>query len=823
MSRNRFVLLTGLAAAGALAAAVALRPRGGPGLVSSAPTRRPGSQPKPCSRPALAPVDPLPELEPAVKARLLELPLSRNFPPFREALTSHRERFDDRGVVMCDYTKYGQGWAYNPEAVARYGIRAVRSYLESGDAYYLALFKRQCDWLVSNLRRSRDGLWQWTYDFDYVVNDVYDLKGPWGSAMAQGTAMAALARGHALFGDARYLDAVTRAAASFSVDVDRGGFRRRVADDAWWYEEYPTRRPSYVLNGFVVAVLGLWESQRLLPADQGFDALVAKGVNALDRLLPQFIIKDETGRVWSRYDLTVKMPTVLLRFLPPRGAAQPVRISRIALTGGDELEVLDVGDASDASKDCSHLLHNPEFQTWGPREKSGDVTFRNAFAEAGRYRHAPFRMRLPPSRSGRAIDVTYDAAFKGHVIVQVHDGSKYVSLGSLEGRESGRGPCWVPVSLPVPAEVLDKVRRRAGTDYNIAKAYHDDHVILLCLLDRSLGLRGRYAPVVNLWLDALIDQKDKRNCYLLEELTKPRRRPPWMVGFPLLTEVEPAYREPAYLPKSAWHRGFARRFVLANPPAINEQIWRRQSAGGQAFRRAYAGTLRMWLVQDLANLDGPALGEALKRRVQASFEANLPALKRQAPGAGRDVLLMCHIMQLVHGHYAFATTAGAPKNAGALLRLPTGDCSEFGRAGAVLARLFRADARILSFKASYTSELGPFEAGHCVFAAADCIFDPSVNLSIRASWRELKDKPSPDRFETLLKDGRLHLLYNRFLEPQERRMQIVERSTDGGVMAFFYPWYCRGFGTGRSAFYPLPVPDNLRFVAKATTRKDIQP
>ncbi|MCK4624295.1 MAG: hypothetical protein KAV00_03220 [Phycisphaerae bacterium] len=150
--------------------------------------------------PSLKPAGTIIALSRQQKEMLLGLPLSRNYDRLSPQLVGLREKLDANGVVMVDYSKYGQGWDYNPEAVGRYAIRALTTFLESDDERYLALFQNKCDWLVSNLKQSKHGLWQWFYKFDYIVNNVYDLKKPWASAMAQGTAIAALARAHYLTG-----------------------------------------------------------------------------------------------------------------------------------------------------------------------------------------------------------------------------------------------------------------------------------------------------------------------------------------------------------------------------------------------------------------------------------------------------------------------------------------------------------------------------------------------------------------------------------------------------------------------------------------------
>ncbi|MDY7010751.1 MAG: hypothetical protein SVV80_08375, partial [Planctomycetota bacterium] len=49
-------------------------------------------------------------------------------------------------------------------------------------------------------------------------------------------------------------------------------------------------------------------------------------------------------------------------------------------------------------------------------------------------------------------------------------------------------------------------------------------------------------------------------------------------------DIEEKYRLAPYSPKSAWCKGFARRFVLANPAKVNEFLWREKKTALGDFR-----------------------------------------------------------------------------------------------------------------------------------------------------------------------------------------------------------------------------------------------
>ncbi len=269
------------------------------------------------------------------------------------------------------------------------------------------------------------------------------------------------------------------------------------------------------------------------------------------------------------------------------------------------------------------------------------------------------------------------------------------------------------------------------------------------------------------------------------------------------------YRLPPYLPGSAWCKGFARRFVLANPARVNEFLWRERKTAASDFQKAYEGTLRIWLRTDLKNLSGTELAEALKNKIRDSLKDCKPLLKRYYPDMPEKDLLLVHINNLLHGHYEFKTTYGQPENAESLLRQPTGDCSELGRAGAVLASLFREDAQIFSFSSDYQTEQGRFQTSHCIYVTKDYIFDPVVNMVIRSDLKRILEIAPEKRFESLMDNGRIYLFHNRYLTPGVRKKQIESYGTDGGILIFYYPWYLRGFGLKGSKEIDLDIPKNL--------------
>uniref|UniRef100_A0A2R5LJV9 heparosan-N-sulfate-glucuronate 5-epimerase n=1 Tax=Ornithodoros turicata TaxID=34597 RepID=A0A2R5LJV9_9ACAR len=135
-----------------------------------------------------------------------------------------------------------------------------------------------------------------------LSNGMLELEPGWYSAMAQGQAMSVLTRAYTATEDPRYLDAALRAIAPFKIRSENHGVMATFLGKFVWYEEYPTVPSSFVLNGFIYALFGLYDLKSTCTAGVGACRDAAKlyddGMVSLKRMLPLF----DTG--WGTvYDL----------------------------------------------------------------------------------------------------------------------------------------------------------------------------------------------------------------------------------------------------------------------------------------------------------------------------------------------------------------------------------------------------------------------------------------------------------------------------------------------------------------------------------------
>jgi heparosan-N-sulfate-glucuronate 5-epimerase len=230
--------------------------------------------------------------------------------------------------------RYRFGTFYNPAIVARQGLAVASAYIADHRFHtgrQLQRVRTIANWLV----RNQDGGGRWLFRFGLSLPAVRTrVNAPWVSAMAQGMAMSLLTRAHRLTGDPIYLAAAERALAPFARDTRRGGvvadFRGRP-----WYEEYPSVRPTHVLNGFMFALLGLYDECRWVPQacrlfDTGMRSLHLR-IRYFDRPRGSFYYPGAipAGRAYHRLHVALLTALTSVRRVPALDAIRRRWASRL--------------------------------------------------------------------------------------------------------------------------------------------------------------------------------------------------------------------------------------------------------------------------------------------------------------------------------------------------------------------------------------------------------------------------------------------------------------------------------------------------------------
>ena len=125
----------------------------------------------------------------------------------------------------------------------------------------------------------------------------YEIKSPWCSAIAQGEAISVLLRAHSLTQNDTYIDVASKALRSFLVVIEKNGFMREINNDSLLFEEYPSQKMNFALNGFIFSLYGLYDFY-LYNQNKLAEELFQKGINTIKNSLTDF----DLG-YWSKYSL----------------------------------------------------------------------------------------------------------------------------------------------------------------------------------------------------------------------------------------------------------------------------------------------------------------------------------------------------------------------------------------------------------------------------------------------------------------------------------------------------------------------------------------
>ena len=132
---------------------------------------------------------------------------------------------------------------------------------------HMTHFRDASDWLVSNQDPQSGG---WRNEVPRTLPGFNTLDPGWLSGMAQGQAMSTLSRAYYLYENEKYLQAMASALLPYTRTAKEGGVRTTFLEKFTWYEEYPTTPSSFVLNGFMFSLIGLYDFKTLLEDKFGF-------------------------------------------------------------------------------------------------------------------------------------------------------------------------------------------------------------------------------------------------------------------------------------------------------------------------------------------------------------------------------------------------------------------------------------------------------------------------------------------------------------------------------------------------------------------------
>lgn len=236
----------------------------------------------------------------------------QQYEPFGDYLNwgEWRDFKDDGEIVMhqsgLPQVRDGDMLYWNTVALSHYALTMYGRHLR-GDKTAQQAFFAAVDKLLE-LQREDGG-----FPYPSRQHRHTTLQDGWVSAMAQGNALSVFARALKLKDDTRYRRAGELTMQNLLTPVDRGGSFTTMADldpslsEYVFFPEYPNTPIDYTLNGYMFALLGIYDWSQVVSRNQAEAAKAfSDGMATLDRILPLFDIDG-----YSAYDLAhivLKLP-----------------------------------------------------------------------------------------------------------------------------------------------------------------------------------------------------------------------------------------------------------------------------------------------------------------------------------------------------------------------------------------------------------------------------------------------------------------------------------------------------------------------------------
>ncbi|CAD6188313.1 unnamed protein product [Caenorhabditis auriculariae] len=205
--------------------------------------------------------------------------------------------------------KKSQNWIFHPGdlftvSIGFRGRLTVKQEIIQSNEQHLDAFLSAAEWFV----RNQDEQGGWSVPVERAIAERRLVLAPgWHSAMAQGHGLSLLTRAFSETKEEKFLTAALKAIDLFNKSSEEGGVQNEIFGFPW-YEEYPTLPGSFVLNGFLYSLIGLYDFSELQLNSDDNEKYYAKlneakklydvGVASLKALLPLF----DTGS-GSIYDL----------------------------------------------------------------------------------------------------------------------------------------------------------------------------------------------------------------------------------------------------------------------------------------------------------------------------------------------------------------------------------------------------------------------------------------------------------------------------------------------------------------------------------------
>jgi glycosyltransferase involved in cell wall biosynthesis len=194
-------------------------------------------------------------------------------------LTLPHWNFDTAGIPYR-----GNPVVHDPTTITRYALAHWNQYLTTHNAYHQKIFLAQALWLVEHEEHIGDDAGGWPITFPHPK---IQTEGRWLSALAQGNGVSVLVRAYQLTHDEVFLEVARRVVRTFECDILDGGVSTPVGSEGIFFEEVAVYPAAHMLDGFVLALFGLYDFVTLT-GDTQIEALIHRSLTTMHSLLDEY-------------------------------------------------------------------------------------------------------------------------------------------------------------------------------------------------------------------------------------------------------------------------------------------------------------------------------------------------------------------------------------------------------------------------------------------------------------------------------------------------------------------------------------------------------
>jgi hypothetical protein len=194
---------------------------------------------------------------------------------------------DSAGILMSNYNNKDY---YNPVQIARRALYFVSTFHGTKDTIFLNWAEKYANKLIELSDEVNNSL-LFPYDFDFPLHgyEKFTMEAPWYSAMAQGEVLSLFSKLYTITNNNYYLEKADLIFNSFYLQFDGVNSNHNWisavdTSNYLWLEEYPFNPVNYTLNGFLFAIIGVYDYYRINNNARVYKLLCAVLTSARDNI-----------------------------------------------------------------------------------------------------------------------------------------------------------------------------------------------------------------------------------------------------------------------------------------------------------------------------------------------------------------------------------------------------------------------------------------------------------------------------------------------------------------------------------------------------------